>query len=129
MKKYKIFILFIIVLEIISFLTINYIYKKSFIHNELRNYRVESSRVVKDIENYGYEYLDISKYNTIIAVSIFDENKYCNNDYLVEKVNGILYRIEYKNNAEEFDINIVNYLFVIMFFVSIIIFGFSAIFI
>ena len=122
MKKYKIFILFIIVLEIISFLTINYIYKKSFIHNELRNYRVESSRVVKDIENYGYEYLDISKYNTIIAVSIFDENKYCNNDYLVEKVNGILYRIEYKNNAEEFDINIVNYLFVIMFFVSIIIF-------
>lgn len=109
MKKYKIFVIFMLAIEIIVTLITNYAYINNTKINETREYRVESSRIAEDIKKSGYENLDIAKYNTILKVSIFDENEYCKNDYLIESVNGTLYRIEYnKNNNNKFNIILIN---------------------
>lgn len=42
------------------------------------------------------EGVDISGFSTIIRVSHFNSSEICNNDYVVEEVDGTPYRIEYK---------------------------------
>lgn len=123
MKKYKVFIIFMIIVEISVIFITNYLYINNSKSNESRQYRVESSRVAEDIKNSGYDKLDISKYNTILNVSIFNENEYCKNDYLIENIDGILYRIEYNQNKDnKFNIILLNTSLGMIFCLSIITF-------
>ena len=116
MKKYKLFVILIIIVDIIVILGTNYVILNNSKRNNSRLYRVESLRIAEDIKNFGYDNLDISKYNSILNVSIFNENEYCQNDYLVESVNGVLYRIEYnQNNDNRFNIILFNISFGIIF--------------
>lgn len=112
-----------IIVEISVIFITNYLYINNSKSNESRQYRVESSRVAQDIKNSGYDKLDISKYNTILNVSIFNENEYCKNDYLIENIDGILYRIEYNQNKDnKFNIILLNTSLGIIFCLSIITF-------
>lgn len=68
-----------------------------------RQYRVDANRVVADIEQRGYDNLDIDKYDTIKGVYELDiaegvEKTFfeTNSDYIIKQIGNMLYRIEYK---------------------------------
>lgn len=65
-----------------------------------RMYRVEAKRIAMELQEQNIAEndlaaMDLSKYKTIVRVSEFRVDEVCNNDYVVEEINGKLYRIEY----------------------------------
>ncbi|MGN0396104.1 MAG: sensor histidine kinase [Coprococcus sp.] len=101
MNKYKGFVCFIVIIEIILVLLCNglYIYQNS--SNRERLYRVEAKRIAMEIEEEDIAEedivtMDLSEYETIVRVSRFSAAEVCNNDYVVEEIKGELYRIEYR---------------------------------
>ena len=107
MNRFRRAVSVIIFLEVIIMIALNIIYITKYKH-EGRYYRVEAERVVRLLESND-DYLDnpanvdVTGYDRVIRVSIFNPDEICNNDYVVEKIKGQLYRIEYKasndNNA------------------------------
>lgn len=90
----------IIITEVLIIIVLNVIYL-SFIRDSGKYYRVETERVVRMLEGDSSlrenpEGVDISGFSTIIRVSHFNSSEICNNDYVVEEVDGTPYRIEYK---------------------------------
>ena len=90
----------IIITEVLIIIVLNVIYL-SFIRDSGKYYRVEAERVVRMLEGDSSlrenpEGIDISGFSTIIRVSHFNSSEICNNDYVVEEVDGTLFRIEYK---------------------------------
>ena len=90
----------IIITEVLIIIVLNVIYL-SFIRDSGKYYRVETERVVRMLEGDSSlrenpEGVDISGFSTIIRVSHFNSSEICNNDYVVEEVDGTLFRIEYK---------------------------------
>ena len=90
----------IIITEVLIIIVLNVIYL-SFIRDSGKYYRVEAERVVRMLEGDSSlrenpEGIDISGFSTIIRVSHFNSSEICNNDYVVEEVDGTPYRIEYK---------------------------------
>ena len=100
MSKFKIFAFWMIVIEIVLVVLGNglYIYERS--GNSGRLYLVEVSRLVKEIEEQKLtssqiESINLNKYETIVDMGEFVAGESCKHDYLVEEINGKLYRIEY----------------------------------
>ena len=74
-----------------------------------RLYLVETRRVRKEIEEQALtkneiETMNLEKYKTIVGIREFVAGEDCRNDYLVEEIDGTLYRIEYvtENNNRMF---------------------------
>ena len=96
----------IIAIEVILIALFNVIYivtekGESFYHN------VEAERIALRIsEDAAYqenpEKLDISDYKTIIRVSRFDASEICNNEYVVQEIDGTYFRIEYEENKNHY---------------------------
>ena len=103
MSKYRSFVCLIIILEIVLLALCNGLY---FYHNsdaDSRLYRVEARRISmeltqRELSPKEIAGLDLSEYETIIGISEFNAEEGCNNDYVVEQINGRLYRIEYRVN-------------------------------
>ncbi|SCW43876.1 Signal transduction histidine kinase [Ruminococcaceae bacterium YRB3002] len=92
-----------------------------------RVYRVEAERVVRQLEadpslRADPSSVDLSKYSLIKRVSIFDASELINNDYVVEPVDGTLYRIEYVVKDNAFPFIIMNIGFGVFFIVSLAVF-------
>ena len=90
----------IIITEILILIILNVIYL-SFVRESGKYYRVEAERVVRMLEGDSSlrenpEGVDVSGFSTIIRVSHFNSSEICNNDYVVEEVDGTPYRIEYR---------------------------------
>ena len=90
----------IIITEILILIILNVIYL-SFVRESGKYYRVEADRVVRMLESESSlrenpEGVDVSGFSTIIRVSHFNSSEICNNDYVVEEVDGTPYRIEYR---------------------------------
>lgn len=98
MSRYKRFAYLIFIIEIILLLSCNGLYLYQNKSNSGRMYRVEAGRVAIELQENAPEEIDLTKYDTILAVREFDSEEVCNNDYVVEKVGGKLYRIEYRMN-------------------------------
>ena len=107
MNRFKKAATLIIIAEILIIIVLNIIYLSS-VRESGKYYRVEAERIVRILESDSSlrekpEDIDISKYDTIIRVRKFEASEICNNDYVVEEVDGTLFRIEYKvdkdNNA------------------------------
>ena len=103
MSKFKIFILWIVIVEILLILSANglYFYQNSGSAGKL--YLVEAGRVIKEIEEQKLndseiEAMNFNQYKSITGIKEFVAGEACDNDYLVEEIAGKLYRIEY---AEE----------------------------
>lgn len=98
MSRYKWFAYLLILFDILLLLLCNglYIYQNSSSLNRL--YRVEAGRVAKELQEKTPDAIDLAKYDTILSVSEFDSTEICNNDYVIEEIDGILYRIEYRIN-------------------------------
>ena len=100
MNKFRKVATVIIITEVLIIIVLNVIYL-SFIRDSGKYYRVETERVVRMLEGDSSlrenpEDLDISGFSTIIRVGNFNSSEICNNDYVVEEVDGTLFRIEYK---------------------------------
>ena len=103
MSKFKIFILWIVVVEILLIVSANGLYFYQNNDSDGRLYLVEARRVIKEIEEQKreaseIEAMSLNKYETIVGIREFVAGEACDNDYLVEEIAGKLYRIEY---AEE----------------------------
>lgn len=103
MSKFKIFALWIVVVEILLILSINGLYFYQNNGSDGKLYLVEARRLVKEIEEQKPEASEIeamsfNQYKTIVGIREFVAGEACDNDYLVEEIAGKLYRIEY---AEE----------------------------
>ncbi len=101
MNRYKRFAYMIVILEVLLLLVSNGLYLYQHKDNIGRLHRVETNRIAlelreSDMEATDITKLDLSEYKTIVGVSEFHAEEVCNNDYIVEEINGRLYRIEYR---------------------------------
>ncbi len=68
-----------------------------------REYRVEADRAAADVEEYGWEHVDLSPYPSIVGIYPMEEEGgdffRSNRDYIIREIGGRLYRIEYVSDA------------------------------
>lgn len=121
MSRYKRFAYLIFIIEIILLLSCNGLYLYQNKNNSGRMYRVEAGRVAIELQENAPEEIDLAEYDTILAVSEFDSEEVCNNDYVVEKVGGKLYRIEYRMNQNFNMLIYMNIAIIIMIVLTVII--------
>lgn len=100
MSRFKIFMLWIVIAEILLILSANGLYFYQANGSDGRVYLVEARRVIKEIEAQKLEASEIEamsldKYETLVGIEEFVAGEACDNDYLVEEIAGKLYRIEY----------------------------------
>ena len=103
MSKFKIFTLWIVIVEMLLIVLANGLYFYQNNDSDGRFYLVEARRLMKEIEEQKLETSEIeamslNKYETIVGIREFVSAEACANDYVVEEIAGKLYRIEY---AEE----------------------------
>jgi len=96
LNNYKKFTIAIIIFELLLILGANVLIHRTVKEESHRSYLVEIQRAVNEMKS-GKSVQDISldKYKSIVRISEFKANQFCNNDYRVEEVNGLLYRFEY----------------------------------
>lgn len=100
MNRFKKAATLIVIAEVLIIIALNVFYLTN-IRVTGRYYRVEAERIVRVLEvdetfRKNPDSIDLEKYKTIIRVSVYDPSELCNNDYVVEEVEGTLYRIEYR---------------------------------
>ena len=100
MSKFKIFTLWIVIVEMLLILLTNGLYFFEKKDSDGRFYLVEARRVIKEIEEQKreaseIEAMSLNKYETIVGIREFVSGEACANDYVVEEIAGKLYRIEY----------------------------------
>ena len=126
MSTYKRVVLITIIFEVLLVAALNFICKEQN-SSEARYYRVDAERVVRVLESdpglrNDPESLNLTPYTTIIRVSKFDSDEVCNNDYLVEKVEGTEYRIEYNMNYSNKPVILMNLGLAVFFVITIFVF-------
>lgn len=100
MSKFKLFAFVIIITECLLIFLVNGLYFYQNSDSTARMYLVEAKRVVREIEEKQLkgteiEAMDLDAYSTIVRISVFEPGQSCDHDYLVEEIDGKLYRIEY----------------------------------
>ncbi len=123
MSRFKKNVAVIIIIELFLIFVINLICFRQFKEPDAF-YRVEAKRLVlkmyKDHDMcQNPEEIDLSKYKSLTRVSFFDSEEICNSDYLVEEVNGRLYRIEYEINRDNRLFVIINVGLAVFFLMSV----------
>lgn len=103
MSKFKIFMRWIVLAEILLLLSANILYFYQNHDSDGKLYLVEAKRAIKEIEEQKSEASEIEamrfdQYETIMGIREFVAGEACDHEYLVEEIDGKLYRIEY---AEE----------------------------
>lgn len=124
MNRFKGFVCLILIIEVVLVLLCNGIYIHQSESDTGRLYRVETARVTRVIEEQNLtveqiEAMDLSGYETIVKVAVFYPEETCNNDYVVEEINDILYRIEYRANRESNIIIWMNLALVVMMLITV----------
>ena len=122
MSKFRRIAAFVIFVEIVMITLCNIVFTVKSADDSGRIYRVEAQRVVKELQNASLQELDLSEYETIVAVREFQEGEACNNHYVVEKINGKLYRIEYMTKQQDKQVWMFNACLILMLSVTIIVF-------
>ncbi len=122
MNKFRKITVFVVFVEIVMITLCNVIFAVKSADDSGKIYRVEAQRVAKKLQNASLQELDLSEYETIVAVSAFIEDEVCNNHYVVEKINGNLYRIEYEAKQQDNQVWMFNVCLLLMLFVTIVVF-------
>ena len=104
MSRFRRVTIVIIIIELLIAAFLNVIFVTNT-GTAAKYYRVDAERMVRLLENdktlrENPNDIDLSDYKTLIQVSFFDADEVCNNDYVVEKVDGKEYRIEYRNDND-----------------------------
>lgn len=125
MKTYnKIFGLVVVVIVVVFALCNIYMFSSNKTDSG-RQYRVEAQRVVNQIEQVGYDRLDLSEYSTITAVHPLlnnDEKRFfeADSDYLIREIEGNIYRIEYSAHGKNLEIDMIVHMNIFLFIMSMI---------
>ena len=114
MNKFKLFTFWIIFMELLLIIFINVHILGENQGSTGRLYLVESKRIRKEIEEqnvtkHQIETMDLGKYETIVGIREFVAGENGRYDYLVEEIDGTLYRMEYvteKNNRMSIYVNL-----------------------
>lgn len=122
MKTYNKILVAVVVIIIAVFTVCNICILSFNEGNSGREYRVEAERVANQIEQSGYDSLELSEYNTITSVEVLrdkDEKNFfeTDSDYIIKEIDGKLYRIEYRSQGNDFKRSIivqVNFFLLIM---------------
>lgn len=68
-----------------------------------REYRVEADRAAAEVEEYGWEHVDLSHYPSIVGIYPMEGEGgdffRTEQDYIIREIHGKLYRIEYFSEA------------------------------
>ena len=126
MKRYKFCTFVCILIELVLILAANVLWFSCAEDLESRMYRVEASRVAEELRKSegSVEYLNLSDYDTIVSVRAFDPGERSNEDYVVEDVNGTLYRIAYRNREAATGFWVLNVSLGVMLFITVILLWF-----
>ena len=129
LNKYKKAAGLIILLKLILIASLNifYIINRA---NENGYHKVDVERIIYLLENEAESQnnsnlindinkIDLSQYETVIRITPFDPNEICNNEYMVEEVNGTLLRFEYKEADEKSGLLPMNIGLVVMFLATV----------
>ena len=112
MNKFRKFALAVIIFLCFVIVGLNAYVVTKWSDSTGRIHRVEAKRLAREMSlttaTDVIEDIDLSKYYTIVRVSIFNEDDICNNDYVVENVNGTLYSIEYREHSNQGTLIILN---------------------
>lgn len=127
MSKFKRFAWFIIIIEILLIVGCNIMCIRGSKGDVGRLYRVEAKRLVNEItqENLTSEeisHLDLSGYETILAITEFVPGETCSHDYMVESIQGKLYRIAYHATQTNQMIYLMNVVLLVMLLVTVAVF-------
>lgn len=97
MNKIRRIAIVFILLEIVLLVFANVYGRQKLVEEDSRAYKVDVSRIagrMRDGEDPAA--IDFSEYENVTAVSVFDASVSCKNKYVVEDINGTLYRFEYE---------------------------------
>ena len=90
-------------------------------NNTDKNHLVEIKRLVDDMQSSSTS-PNTDKYPHILSVSLYDPDDHTSNPYVVERINGELYRIEYSNDGSDNLLIYMNIGFGIMLIITIVTF-------
>lgn len=124
MSKFRIFTFLIIIVELVLIVSVNIMYFHQNGGSDGREYLVEARRLVKEIEEQNataseIEAMSLDKYETLVGIREFSARDSCVNDYVVEEIDGKLYRIEYVEERSSILPFYINVLFLCMVVVTI----------
>lgn len=122
MSKFRRIAVLIILIEIALILCCDLFYGFKESGNSGRQYRVEAKGVADKLQETTIEEIDLSDYETIVKVSEFNPDETCNRDYVVENVDGTLYRIEYISQEDNILVWVFNIFMILMLLVTIVVF-------
>lgn len=107
MKSYNKICIVIVTILASVFVICNFFLFAQDGENQGRTYRVEANRIAKQIKEEGFSQLDLSQCETITAVYPMTEKSddffQAESDYLIWKINGTLYRMEYHSKVDVFN--------------------------
>ena len=97
MNKYRRFVLTVMLVELVLFLICQWVTAGTLRSNGDRNYRVEIERASNEMrEGVSKNDIDLNQYHSITEIRLFEADEACRDDYMVEEVNGVLYRFCYR---------------------------------
>ncbi len=127
MSKFKFFSFAIVIIEILLILLGNGLYVYENGSDSGRLYLVEAKRVIREIKErqlteFEIEAMNLKKYETIVDIREFVAGEVCANDYLVEEIEGKLFRIEYTTEKSYRALVYINMVLLVMVLVTVVVF-------
>ncbi len=127
MSKFKFFSFAIVIIEILLILLGNGLYVYENGSDSGRLYLVEAKRVIREIKErqlteFEIEAMNLKKYETIVDIREFVAGEVCANDYLVEEIEGKLFRIEYTTEKSYRALVYINVVLLVMVLVTVVVF-------
>lgn len=124
MNNYKKYAFAFLFAELILIVLCNIFVLKTMKDDQDKAYKVDVVRAANEMRRgTTIENLDLSKYETLIAVQEYRENETCNYAYEVEEVGGVLYQFAYQRGNDSGLVVVMNIflgsMFVCTFFVLI----------
>ena len=101
MSKYNKYAFTFLLAEFVLIVICNVFMLNHMRDNQDKAYKVDIARAANEMRTgTTIENLDLSKYETLIAVQEYHENENCNYAYEVETVDGVLYQFAYRQSND-----------------------------
>lgn len=100
MKAFNKIFVAVIAMIILIFAVFNLLFASSDNTDSGRPYRVEINRLVFEIEQSGFDSVDMSGCEYVTHIEKYATNLDSDSDYTIREINGVLYRFDYTTDME-----------------------------